>query len=137
MANKGIKKEPKLSEAEMEIMTIIWEGGEPLTSTFILDHLTGRTWALSTVMTALARLCEKGFVYCDRSTRTNYYTATLTQQEYRDRESRKFLEKMHGNSITSLVTALNNSGAVSEEDLNELRKILDQRLSGGSSPDNS
>ncbi|MCL1916720.1 MAG: BlaI/MecI/CopY family transcriptional regulator [Peptococcaceae bacterium] len=127
MPTQGKKKEPKLSEAEMEIMAIIWEGGGPLTSNFILDHLTGRAWALSTVMTALARLCEKGFVYCDRSTRTNYYTTTLTRDEYLERESRDFLEKMHGNSIASMVTALNNSGAINEEDLNELRKILDKK----------
>jgi predicted transcriptional regulator len=120
------KKLPKLSDAEMEIMDIIWKGGQPLTSTYIMDHLTSRTWALSTVMTALARLCEKGFVHCDRSTRTNYYTAVISEDQYRERESREFLKKMHGNSIASMVTALSNSGSISDDEIAELRKILDK-----------
>ncbi|MCL1852185.1 MAG: BlaI/MecI/CopY family transcriptional regulator [Peptococcaceae bacterium] len=86
---------PKLGETEQEIMAIIWAEERPLTSNYIMDHLTGRTWALSTVMSVLARLCQKGFVLCDRATRTNYYTAALSREEYLGRESREFLEKMH------------------------------------------
>lgn len=119
-------KNPKLSEAESEIMEIIWSANDPLTSNYILLHLTGRNWALSTVMTALGRLCEKGFVNCDRSTRTNYYSALISQDEYKERESREFLKKMHGNSIASLLTALNNSGSITQEDVQELRKILNR-----------
>lgn len=121
-------KNPKLSEAEQEIMAIIWGEDHSLTSNFIMDHLTGRTWALSTVMTALARLCRKGFVHCDRTTRTNYYTAALTREEYRERESREFLEKMHDNSVAGMIAALDNSGAISDEDAAELRRILDRDL---------
>lgn len=116
---------PKLSGAESEIMDIIWGETQPLTSTYILEHLTSRTWALSTVMSALAKLCEKGFIFCDRSTRTNYYTAIVSGEEYRERESREFLKKMHRNSISSMVTALNNSGAISEDEIEKLRQILD------------
>ena len=124
--NKTEKNFPKLSEAESEIMNIVWNQQQPLTSNYILEHLTSRTWALSTVMTALARLCEKGFIYCDRSTRTNYYTAVISSEEYRERESREFLQKMHKNSIASMVSALNNSGAISELEIQKLREILDK-----------
>jgi predicted transcriptional regulator len=121
------EKFPRLSEAEGEIMAIIWGVNQPLTSTFILERLTSRTWALSTVMTALARLCEKGFVYCDRTTRTNFYTAVVSEEEYRGRESREFLKKMHQNSIASMVTALHNSGEITEDEIEKLRQILDRR----------
>lgn len=119
---------PKLSETEREIMQIIWREDHPLTSTFILDQITSRSWTLSTVMTFLARLCKKGFVHCDRSTRTNYYTALISGAEYRERESRDFLEKIHDNSFASMISALNNSGAISEEELTELREFLDENL---------
>ncbi|MCL1853588.1 MAG: BlaI/MecI/CopY family transcriptional regulator [Peptococcaceae bacterium] len=119
------QKTLKLSEAEKEIMTIIWREEHPLTSNFILEHITSRTLALSTVMTVLARLCEKGFVHCDRTTRTNYYTALISKEDYRGEVSREFLETMHDNSIASMVTALNRKGAITEEDIRELRRILD------------
>ena len=67
----------RLGEAELEIMQILWSAQAPLTARQILQQLGDhRTWALSTLMTALSRLGEKGFVRCDRSTRTNLYTPT-------------------------------------------------------------
>jgi BlaI family penicillinase repressor len=120
------RKKPTLSEAEWDLMTVLWAEGCPLTSTFIMDHLTGRAWPLSNVMTMLARLCRKGFVHCDRSTTTNYYTATISGEEYREWEGRRFLKKAFGNSIANMVTALTKSGALNEQDIIELRKVLDQ-----------
>ena len=120
-----MSKKLKLSEAEQEIMMIIWEEGRPLTSNFILDHITSRTLALSTVMTVLARLCEKGFVCCDRTTRINYYSAAVGQEEYLEEASHEFLKRMHNNSIASMITALNRKGAISEDDIGELRRMLD------------
>jgi predicted transcriptional regulator len=61
----------RLGDGELEIMMAIWEAGEPVTASCILEQLRGkRKWALSTLMTILARLCDKGFVSCDRSRAT-------------------------------------------------------------------
>ena len=50
-------KRTHLGEAELEIMQILWSAREPRTASQILAQLQGRrTWALSTLMTALARL---------------------------------------------------------------------------------
>jgi BlaI family penicillinase repressor len=118
---------PKLSEAETEIMAVIWAGEGQLTSNYIHDHITGHTWTLSTVMTMLGRLCKKGYVQCDRSTRTNYYTAVISEKDYRAQASKEFLEKMHGNSVDGMITALYNSGAISDKEFEGLRKaVLDQ-----------
>ena len=66
------KKSKRLGDAELEIMMVLWDSSEPVTSTYILGQLKGRrNWALSTLMTTLSRLAEKGFVCCDRSPRTN------------------------------------------------------------------
>ncbi|MCL1853002.1 MAG: BlaI/MecI/CopY family transcriptional regulator [Peptococcaceae bacterium] len=120
-----MSKKLKLSEAEQEIMMIIWEEERPLTSNFILDQITSRTLALSTVMTVLARLCEKGFVHCDRTTRTNYYSALVPREAYLEEASHEFLQRMHKSSIASMITALNRKGAISEQDITELRRMLD------------
>ena len=47
----------RLGEAELEIMQILWSAQAPLTARQILQQLGDhRTWALSTLMTALSRL---------------------------------------------------------------------------------
>ena len=57
----------KLGEAELEIMQVIWDSKSPVPSNYILKELKGRRkWQLSTLMTSLTRLADKGFVSCDR-----------------------------------------------------------------------
>lgn len=116
----------RLGDAELEIMLVIWDAGGPVTSSYVLEHLRGRrNWALSTLMTALARLADKGFVSCDRSTRTNYYSTIISEEDYKAREGSSFLEKLYGNSLRNFVTSLYDSKKINDTDLTELRKVID------------
>lgn len=121
------KKSKRLGDAELEIMMVLWDSSEPVTSTYILGQLKGRrNWALSTLMTTLSRLAEKGFVCCDRSTRTNYYSALVSEEDYKAQEGRTFLEKLYGNSVQNLVASLYHSKAISGRDLDELKQMIEQ-----------
>ena len=83
----------KLSEAEFEIIQVLWRHNEPMTSNQILEEMEdNRNWKLASLMTVLARMADKGAVYCDRSTRTNYYTALVSEDEYKVSEGTSFLE---------------------------------------------
>ncbi len=117
----------KLGDAELEIMKILWNGTEPYTSNQILEGLKGvKDWKLSSIMTALARLAKKGFVYCDRTTRTNYYSALIKEEEYKLAECRNFLEKLYDNSIQKLVSGLYNGNSISIQDIKELKEYLEK-----------
>lgn len=117
----------KLGEAELEIMQVIWKAGEPLTSNFILQALRcRRQWQLSTLMTSLSRLADKGFVRCSRETGQNLYTAVVTEEAYKSRESKNFLEKVFGNSLQNMVATLYSSRSIQDSDVEELRKFLDE-----------
>lgn len=117
----------KLGEAELEIMQVIWNSGNPVTSNYILKELQGRIkWQLSTLMTSLTRLSDKGFVSCDRSTGSNLYTSVISENEYKAGASRHFLEKLYNNSIQNMVATLYSDKAIKDSDLEELRKFLDQ-----------
>ncbi len=117
----------RLGDAELEIMMILWHSNESVTSNYILDQLKEkRKWVLSTLMTSLARLAEKGFVNCDRTTRTNHYSALVTENEYKIQESKSFLEKLYGNSLKSFVTSLYDDQAINHADLKELQTYLNE-----------
>ncbi|HOG46128.1 MAG TPA: BlaI/MecI/CopY family transcriptional regulator [Anaerolineae bacterium] len=116
----------RLPDAELEIMLIVWKAAAPVNSTYILEQLQGqRTWALATLMTVLARLVEKGFLVCEKQGRNNLYRAAIGEDEYKQSEGRTILEKLYGNSIQSLVTALYDGRAIDKDDLVELRRLLD------------
>lgn len=117
----------KLGEAELEIMQVIWNSENPVTSNYILKELQGRRkWQLSTLMTSLARLSEKGFVNCDRSTGSNLYTSIIPENEYKAGASKNFLEKLYNNSIQNMVATLYSNKAIQDSDVAELRDFLNK-----------
>ncbi len=117
----------KLGEAELEIMQVIWDTENPVTSNYILKELQGRRkWQLSTLMTSLARLSDKGFVRCDRSTGSNLYTSVISENEYKAGASKHFLEKLYNNSIQNMIATLYSNKAIKNSDVEELRKFLDE-----------
>lgn len=126
-----MQKPKRLGDAELEIMLAIWGAGTSLTSVQIREKVRGsRDWAMATLMTSLARLVEKGFLECDKSTGINLYTPLVNEEEYKAQEGRSFLEKMYGNSVPNLVTNLYSNKVINKKDINELRKLLNT-LEGG------
>lgn len=117
----------KLGEAELEIMQVIWKNKTPVTSNYILKKLQDqRKWQLSTLMTSLTRLSNKGFVSCDRSTGSNLYTFVISENEYKAGASRHFLEKLYNNSIQNMIATLYSDKAIKHSDVAELRRFLDE-----------
>lgn len=116
----------KLSEAEFEIMQVLWKHEEPMTSNQLLDEMgDNRNWKLASLMTVLARMASKGAVYCDRTTRTNYYTALISEDEYKITEGTSVLEKLFNKSAKDFVASLYQGKQMSKKDIQELREYLD------------
>ena len=119
-------KSTKLGDGELEVMQAVWEAREPVTASKILEEIQEkRTWCLSTLMTVLSRLIEKGYLECDRTTRTNIYFAKIDEKDYKKKESRSFLEKMHKNSISDFVSCLYAGGDISSEEIAELKRFIE------------
>ncbi|MBD5504370.1 MAG: BlaI/MecI/CopY family transcriptional regulator [Lachnospiraceae bacterium] len=116
----------KLGEAELEIMQVIWDSTVPVTSNYILKELQGRRkWQLSTLMTSLSRLANKGFIICDRSSGMNLYSQIVSERDYKTNAGKHFLEQLYNNSIQNMVATLYSSKMIKETDLAELRRYLD------------
>lgn len=116
----------KLSDAEFEIMQVLWRNGNPMTSNQLLDEMGDtRNWKLASLMTVLARMVEKGAVYCDRSTRTNYYTALVSEEDYKITEGTTFLNRLFNKSAKDFIASLYQGKQMSEKDIQELREYLD------------
>src|SRR5690554_3609339 len=101
-------------------MLVVWKAEKPLSSSFILEQLKGkREWALSTLMTVLSRLVDKGFLICEKEGRSNKYRAAITEAEYKQSEGRTILKNLFGNSIQDMVMSLYNGKAIDQKDLVE------------------
>ncbi|WMJ88632.1 BlaI/MecI/CopY family transcriptional regulator [Anaerocolumna sp. MB42-C2] len=121
----------RLPDSELEIMMIIWEAKEPVTSAFVSEKLKyKKEWKITSVLTFLSRLVDKGFLSSTREGKVNIYFPLIGEQEYLVSESKSILEKLYGNSLTNFVTALYKSKTISEEDITELRLFIDKASKG-------
>ena len=124
-------KKKWLGDAEFEIMMVLWRANEPVTSKYVLEHLPKRrAWVLPSLMASLAKLCEKGFVDCDRTYRYNQYTALIAENDYKAQEGEKVLSNIYENSLQNFVTTLYDKKVIDDSDISELRKFLEKLEKG-------
>lgn len=122
---------PRLPDAELEIMKIIWESNGECTSAYIFEKLQGKKdWVLTTILNFLARLTDRGFLTTRKVGKANIYKPIIDEAAYLESESISFLERLHGNSFKSLVSALYSGNAISQEDLQELQHYIDEKAKG-------
>lgn len=117
----------KISEAEMEIMKIVWNYENPLTSKQIMSFIPNNTWKTTTVLTLLSRLIEKGFLKTERKGRNYLYSYVISNKEYKKMCSKKFINEFYKGSFKNFFAALYDDNEISEEDLKELREMLNKK----------
>lgn len=116
----------RLPDAELEVMQAIWACEAPVARTDIEEILfKTHPMAMTTLLTLLSRLAEKGFVRIEKIGRSSRYTPLVSQEDYLSAQSRRFVHKLCGGSISTFAAALCNSGLTKEE-LTELREMLER-----------
>lgn len=122
-----MKELPKIPDGELEVMLVVWEAREEVTSDYIMEKLRGKkTWGRTTVLKFLSRLTERGFLQFRKQGKFNVYRSLVEEDEYLQQESKSFLEKMYNSSVKNLVATLYNSKSISEEDFAELKKFIEE-----------
>ena len=120
-----MKKYQRMSDAEKQIMELIWASKKPVTTSEIMHNLPKDVeWKQNTVVTFLARLIEKGLLKATRISKANYYEPCITEQEYRNYETRQFVKDVHRGSIFGSISALCDNGDLTKEDIEALMKRL-------------
>ena len=85
-----------------------------------------RSWKAPTLLKLLSRLEERGFVAGSKDGRANVYTPLVDQEDYLARESRSFLKRVHGGSLSSLMVSLYPDAKLTQEDVAALERILEK-----------
>ena len=115
----------RLPDAELEVMQAIWACTPPVGRAEMDGILQdSHPMALTTLLTVLTRLSEKGFIRIEKVGRSSRYIPLVTREEYLAAQSRRFFDKLCGGNLSTFATALCNSGLTKEE-ISELRDLLD------------
>jgi len=123
MAKK--KKRPALSDAQLEVMSVVWELGEVSVADVWRALSKRRKIARNTVQTTLVRLEEKGYLQHTVVGNAFRYTATVERQNTVRGLLRSLLNGAFQGSTEGLLMALLEESPPSDEELKRIRKSLD------------
>lgn len=119
----------KLPDAEFEIMRVIWQHEPPISTNQIITALgEDNHWKPQTVLTLLVRLIERGFLSSEKAGKERTYIPLVSEHDYLQEETENFMKKYHKNSLIGFVNTLYKGKSLSEEDIAELQKLLDERM---------
>ncbi len=122
-----MKKDIKISDAEWEIMKIVWENPD-LTGTEIVDLIAPeKDWNFRTVKTLISRLVTKGVLNYNKKRNTYHYYPVISKKEVVKNESKSFIKKVFDGATTHMLAYLVKQSSLSKKDIDKLKKLLNQK----------
>ncbi|MBC5745725.1 BlaI/MecI/CopY family transcriptional regulator [Lachnospiraceae bacterium MD308] len=119
---------PQISEAEFEVMKIVWKHA-PISTNEITDKLLQTTSrSPKTIQTLIKRLVTKGVLAYEKQSRMFVYTPVVKKSEYIGQKSNSFLKRYYNGDISAMVSAFIENDRLSETDVEHLWLILHQIL---------
>lgn len=117
---------PPLSEAQLQIMNVIWRRGEATVAQVWKELASRRKVARNTVQTVLARLEEKGWLQHRREGNAFLYSASVPREASRRDLLERLLDTAFEGSAEGLVMTLLSGRGVTNEEADRIRKLIDQ-----------
>lgn len=112
----------KLSDAEFEVMKVIWEKNEA-TSLEIIEKLKDKNWKDTTIRTLINRLLKKGAISVSKENKRKYiFFAVINENEYKKEATKNLVKKFYNNSISDLITEYSSKSNIKIDDINEIIK---------------
>ncbi len=120
---------PKIHESEYRFCLIMWEH-EPVTAVELAKLCQAQLgWKRTTTYTVIKRLGERGVLRNDNGT----VKALVSKDEAEASEIDELVEKKFGGSLPAFVAAFARHQHMSDKELDEVQRMIDQIREGGKS----
>lgn len=122
-----MKASLRITNAEWEVMTVVWQQA-PVPASAVVDQLhERRQWTLTTVRTLLRRLVNKGALAQRLAGRRYLYTPRVSMEACVRQESNSFWDRVLGRAPSAALIHLVQRADLSKKDIHELRRILREK----------
>lgn len=126
-----MKKLPQISEAEFEVMKIVWENA-PVSTNDITDRLVQTTdWSPKTIQTLIRRLVSKEALTYEKNGRVFVYTPKVNEDEYLMQKSSSFISRYFGGDFSAMFSSYLGNDELTDEELKNLKGIIEDRVEKG------
>ncbi len=125
---------PALSEAQIEIMNVVWDRGEVTVAEVWKALGSRRRLARNTVLTMMVRLQERGWLHCESGEHAFRYRAAVPREAVQGMMVRRLLDSAFNGSAEGLVMALLDGRGLTDDQARRIRDLIgraEQRRSEG------
>lgn len=120
-------KIPKIHESEYRFCLILWEH-EPVTAVELVKLCQEQLgWKRTTTYTVIKRLGERGIL----KNENGRITSVISKEEAQACEIDELVEKKFEGSVPAFIAAFTKRTKISEKELDEVQKMIDQIRKGG------
>lgn len=117
---------PTISDAEMEILQVLWRES-PLPADAIIKQLQLHKDAHpKTTKTLINRLLKKNALGFHEKDRKYHYYPLINKVDFYSHKTDNFLQRFFGGQLTPLVSFFSEEKTLSEEDLKELKALIEK-----------
>jgi BlaI family penicillinase repressor len=121
---------PLPTDAELEILTVLWALGES-TVREVYDALSAlKSTGYTTILKQMQVMTEKGLLERNERFRSHIYTPRLSQEETQQLLAENLMSRAFEGSTKNLILGALSARKASREDIEELRKLLDEYEKG-------
>ena len=118
---------PQISDAEFEVMNIIWKYA-PINTNDIVERLSeDKKWQPKTIQTMLFRLEKKGVIAHEKDSRVFVYSPVIEKEAYLDAACKTFVNRFFDGALNQMVVSFLNQNELTSKDINDLQAILDTK----------
>jgi BlaI family penicillinase repressor len=116
----------ELTEAEWEIMKVVWEK-QPCAAGTVQETLAkSRDRAYSTVKTTMDRMVEKGFLEIEKIRNLQLFRSCISEVDAKRGEFRKMLKRAFDGALTPMMQFLIEHEGLSKAESAQLRKLVNK-----------
>ncbi len=123
-----LKPLPSISDAEWQVMDVIWGAPPPVAASDVVARLAGRRtgWSPRTVKTMLNRLVNKGALAFQADGKRYLYEPAVSRDACVRAQSRSFLSRVFGGSVTPAVVHFLEHAKLTPAEVDQLRRVLER-----------
>lgn len=127
-------KQENPTPAELEILEVIWDHG-PSTVRQVMNELNKqRTRAYTTIMTLMNGMADKALLAQKSQGRAFVYEANINRAKLQSRMLNDLIGKVFDGSASALVNKILSEGQADEDELEEIRRAIEEYKERQKSP---
>ena len=127
MAEGRDMAEAHISDAEWQVMQVVWERKTATAAEVIAALSETTSWRHRTIRTLLARLVDKGVLAAEADGNRYQYRPLVSRSKCVHEESHAFLNKVFGGDAAELLVHFVRGADISQEQIEELKRFLDEK----------